>query len=312
MVRVVVHLATLHDRDLVVEELDEVADQAGLRLPPLAEQDDVVAGEDPPLEPGQDGAPVANDRAEELLSPVQPFDEVVAQLLLDGAVGVAGRAELAQGGGSVFWARSARPGGLAGAQPGALEVLTGRMLGAALHHRLLARAARESRMALHLLELHGCLEALEEPAQPADEAGVGDPDLLAGGAVPEGERQVDGLQLVAEHIGEALQDLVGHPLMERGELGGRGLVGIHLADLLEHGPDDPREAQQLFGIKGPVVLRTLLPVARGDLGNGAGAAGIGENQMRLLVRHAGQRTRSSGQRRRRVAAPGPNVREMFT
>ena len=53
--RVLVELAADEDRRPLVEQPDEGADQAGLALAALAEQDEVVAGDDRPLDLGQHG-----------------------------------------------------------------------------------------------------------------------------------------------------------------------------------------------------------------------------------------------------------------
>src|SRR2546422_3600076 len=45
--RSVVHLAPREDRDLLVEQRHQGAQDAALRLPPQAQQDEVVPGEDP-------------------------------------------------------------------------------------------------------------------------------------------------------------------------------------------------------------------------------------------------------------------------
>ncbi len=55
MVGVVVDLGVGHDGQPLVEQPDQRPDDAGLGLAPLAEQDDVVAGQQGVLELGQDG-----------------------------------------------------------------------------------------------------------------------------------------------------------------------------------------------------------------------------------------------------------------
>ena len=54
VVGVVVDLRAGHDRHPLVEQVDERADDPGLRLAPLAQQDDVVPGQDGVLELGDD------------------------------------------------------------------------------------------------------------------------------------------------------------------------------------------------------------------------------------------------------------------
>ena len=51
VVRMVVDLAAGDDRRPLVQQADQRADQPGLALAALAEQDDVVAGEDAPVRP---------------------------------------------------------------------------------------------------------------------------------------------------------------------------------------------------------------------------------------------------------------------
>ena len=84
------------DRRPLVEQAGEGADQPGLALAALAEQDEVVAGEQRALEVGQDGVVEADDAGETGLAGAQPGEQVVADLGLDGAVDVAARAQLAE------------------------------------------------------------------------------------------------------------------------------------------------------------------------------------------------------------------------
>ena len=94
--RVVVDLAAGDDGDPLVEQPDQGAHQPGLALAALAEQHQVVAGEQGALELGQDGVVEADDAGEGRLARAQPVEQVLADLLLDGARGVAGVAQLAQ------------------------------------------------------------------------------------------------------------------------------------------------------------------------------------------------------------------------
>ena len=55
MVGVVVDLRMGHDGQPLVEQTDQRSDDPGLGLAPLAEQDDVVAGQDGVLQLGEDG-----------------------------------------------------------------------------------------------------------------------------------------------------------------------------------------------------------------------------------------------------------------
>ena len=94
--RVVVDLAAGDDRDLVVQQVDQGADDAGLRLAALAEEDDVLAGEDRVLELRDDGVFEAEDAGEHVLALAHLVDQVAAHLLLDGLHLVAGAAQLTE------------------------------------------------------------------------------------------------------------------------------------------------------------------------------------------------------------------------
>ena len=83
--RVVVDLAALDDGDPLVEQCGQRADEPGLALAALAEEHDVVAGEQGALELGPDGVLEADDAGERGLPCAQPVDEVGADLGLDGA-----------------------------------------------------------------------------------------------------------------------------------------------------------------------------------------------------------------------------------
>ena len=79
---IVVDLASRDDGDPLVEQVDHGADQASLRLASLAEEDDVVLGEDRVLDLGYDGVVVADDAGEEVFALLDLGDEVAAELLL--------------------------------------------------------------------------------------------------------------------------------------------------------------------------------------------------------------------------------------
>ena len=81
--RGVVGLATGDRGDLVVEEVDERANDPGLRLTALAEEDDVMAGDDSVFDKGNDGLLEADDSREVLFSLLDARYEVLAHLLLD-------------------------------------------------------------------------------------------------------------------------------------------------------------------------------------------------------------------------------------
>ncbi len=84
MERVVVHLAAGEDRDLLVEQGGQLAEDAALRLSSETQQDEVVAGEDRVDHLGDDGILVADDAGEDLLAGLQHADEVVPHLVLYG------------------------------------------------------------------------------------------------------------------------------------------------------------------------------------------------------------------------------------
>src|SRR5204863_10157119 len=69
-----------------------------LRLSALAEEDDVVAGQDRVLDGGQDGVVVADDAPERGLPTPQLGDEVRPELLPDGSDLVARRLQRSEGG----------------------------------------------------------------------------------------------------------------------------------------------------------------------------------------------------------------------
>ena len=71
-VRVVVDLAAGDDRRPLVEQADQRPDQPGLALPALAEEDDVVAGEQGALDLGQHGVVEADDAREGEVPGPQP------------------------------------------------------------------------------------------------------------------------------------------------------------------------------------------------------------------------------------------------
>ena len=95
-VRVVVDLAAGDDRRPLVEQPADGADQPGLALAALAEQDDVVPGEQRPLDVRQHGLVEADDAGKPVLPGAHPREQVLSDLLLDGAVDVAARLQLAQ------------------------------------------------------------------------------------------------------------------------------------------------------------------------------------------------------------------------
>ena len=82
-VRVVVDLAARDDRHPLVEQVDDRTDHAGLRLAALAEEDDVVRGEQRVLELRQHGVLVADDAVDDGFACRDAGDRVLPHLLLD-------------------------------------------------------------------------------------------------------------------------------------------------------------------------------------------------------------------------------------
>ncbi len=91
--RVVVDLAAGDDRYLLVEQVHERADQPGLGLPALAQEDDVLTGQDRVLQVREDRVLVADDAREVLLALLDARDQVLAHLLLHAQHPVAGCAQ---------------------------------------------------------------------------------------------------------------------------------------------------------------------------------------------------------------------------
>src|SRR5882672_10855327 len=84
--RVVVHFAPRENRNLFVEQRDELAQDAALRLPAQAQQDEVVARQYGVHELRNDGLLVAHDTREQRRAVLEQADQILAQLVFDGAV----------------------------------------------------------------------------------------------------------------------------------------------------------------------------------------------------------------------------------
>src|SRR5690606_12149837 len=95
-VRVVVDLAAVDDRGPLVEEPGDGADEPGLALAALTEQDQVVTGEQRPFEMGQDSVVEAHDAREPGFACTEPGQQVLADLGFDGAMNVAALSQLAK------------------------------------------------------------------------------------------------------------------------------------------------------------------------------------------------------------------------
>ncbi len=96
-VRVVVDLAARDHRDLLIEEGDERAHDAALRLASLTEQDHIVAGDHRVRELRKHRLVITDDAGEKRLATAQSRQQVAAHLLLDVLADVARRAKLADG-----------------------------------------------------------------------------------------------------------------------------------------------------------------------------------------------------------------------
>ena len=95
--RVLAELGAGDDRRPLVEQADQRAQQPGLALAALAEQHDVVAGDQRPLELRDDGVLEAVQPRPRVAALAQRGEQVVADLGAQGAGHVAGGAELADG-----------------------------------------------------------------------------------------------------------------------------------------------------------------------------------------------------------------------
>jgi hypothetical protein len=95
-VRVLVQLGAGQHRGPLVEQAGQRADQPGLALAPLAEQHQVVTGEQRPLDLRQHRVVEAEDAGEGGLPGGEPGEQVVAHLGLDRLVHVAAGAQLAE------------------------------------------------------------------------------------------------------------------------------------------------------------------------------------------------------------------------
>ena len=88
--RVVVDLAARDDRNLFIEQRDELAQDAALRLPAQSQQNEIVARKDGVDELRQDRLFVAQDAGKQRRAVLQQADQVLPHLVFDGAL-AAGR-----------------------------------------------------------------------------------------------------------------------------------------------------------------------------------------------------------------------------
>ena len=99
VIGVVVEFAAVDDGDVFVQQVDHGADEAGFGLAALAQQDDVLAGQDGVFQLGDDGLLKANDAGEDRLLGADFGNQVAADFLAHGHGLIAAVAEFAEGGG---------------------------------------------------------------------------------------------------------------------------------------------------------------------------------------------------------------------
>jgi hypothetical protein len=92
----VVDLTSLDDGSPFVEEAGDRADEPGLTLAALTEQDQVMPGYEGSFEMGQDGFVEAHDAWETGLARSESGQQVFADLGFDGAMNVAALSQLAK------------------------------------------------------------------------------------------------------------------------------------------------------------------------------------------------------------------------
>ena len=90
-------MAAADDGNDVVQQPHEQAREARLGLPPLAEEDEVLAGQDRVLDGGQDRLVETDDPGEDRHAFSESRKKVCPQLLLDGPRPPAGGPQLPQG-----------------------------------------------------------------------------------------------------------------------------------------------------------------------------------------------------------------------
>ncbi len=105
-VRVVVGLGSGDRRRGPVKEVDHRADQPGLRLPTLPEQDQVVAGQDATLQRRKHRVVEPHQAGEEVAPRFERGQQVLAELLLDGPVRIPRCPQRTECGGSLGHAPS--------------------------------------------------------------------------------------------------------------------------------------------------------------------------------------------------------------
>ena len=95
-------LGAVDHRRPLVEQADERAQQPGLALAALAEQHDVVAGDQRPLQLRDDGVVEAEDAGPRVAALGQRGQQVVADFGLDAPLAMPGGTQLADGPGQII------------------------------------------------------------------------------------------------------------------------------------------------------------------------------------------------------------------
>ena len=88
--RIVVHLAPLQNRNLFIEQGDELPEDTALGLPAQPEQDEIVPGEDGVHELRDDRVFVSHDAREQRRAVLEETDQILPQLVFHGPVNAGG------------------------------------------------------------------------------------------------------------------------------------------------------------------------------------------------------------------------------
>ena len=94
LIRIVVDLAPLDDRDILVEETGKVSNDARFCLASEPQEHDIVLGKNRVHNGGYDSLLEADDRWKKRFIPAELLDQVVSDFIFDGLDSVAGLPEL--------------------------------------------------------------------------------------------------------------------------------------------------------------------------------------------------------------------------
>ena len=100
-IRVLAQFGAGDHRRPLVKQPDQRAQQPGLALAAFAEQDEVVAGDQRPLQLRQDGVVEAQDAWPDLVAVGQRGQQILADFLLDSPLTMAGGTQLADRAGQI-------------------------------------------------------------------------------------------------------------------------------------------------------------------------------------------------------------------